>query len=81
MPIKPENRKRYPSDWNEIRAAILARAENRCEGSPAFPDCRAHNGGLHPTTGSRVVLTMRISIMFRKTAGRKTYEHGVNDVI
>jgi 5-methylcytosine-specific restriction endonuclease McrA len=31
MPIKPENRARYPADWKQIRTAILARAENRCE--------------------------------------------------
>ena len=31
MPIKPENKKRYPSNWKQIRAAILERAGNRCE--------------------------------------------------
>lgn len=31
MPIKPENRARYPKDWLQIRARILARADNRCE--------------------------------------------------
>ena len=31
MPIKPENQHRYPPNWREIRAAILARAEDRCE--------------------------------------------------
>lgn len=31
MPIKPENKKRYPANWKEIRAAILKRACNRCE--------------------------------------------------
>lgn len=31
MPIKPENRARYPRDWKQIRARILARAEHRCE--------------------------------------------------
>lgn len=31
MPIKPENRARYPADWPLIRAAILQRAGNRCE--------------------------------------------------
>jgi hypothetical protein len=30
-PIRPENRKRYPSNWKQIRAQILARAENQCE--------------------------------------------------
>lgn len=31
MPIKPENRGRYPANWKEIRAAILERADNKCE--------------------------------------------------
>lgn len=44
MPIRPENRARYPKDWKQIRARILERAGNRCEGSPAYPECRAING-------------------------------------
>lgn len=52
MPIRPENRHRYPSDWKQIRARILERAGNRCEGSPASPDCRAKNGWYrNRTTG------------------------------
>ncbi len=44
MPIRPENAKLYPPNWRtEIRPSILERAGNRCEGSPAFPDCRAPN--------------------------------------
>lgn len=31
MPIKPENRGRYPKDWKQIRARILERARHRCE--------------------------------------------------
>lgn len=58
MPIRPENRKRYPKDWKAISAAIRERAGNRCEGSPDFPECRAENGQAHPVTGSRVVLTV-----------------------
>lgn len=58
MPIRPENRDRYPADWKEISRSIRARAGYRCEGSPAYPDCRAENGERHPVTGSRVVLTV-----------------------
>ena len=58
MPIRFEKRSRYPSDWRDIAAKIRARAGNRCEGSPAYPDCRAANGEPHPVTGSRVVLTV-----------------------
>lgn len=47
----------YPSDWPKIRAAILKRAGNRCEGTPQFPHCRAENGKPHPETDTRVVLT------------------------
>lgn len=58
MPIKPENRKRYPKEWKAIRAAILERAAHACEGSPLHPECRAKNGEAHPETGSKVVLTI-----------------------
>lgn len=58
MPIRPENRRRYPTDWQAVRASILDRAGDRCEGSPAYPDCRAANRMAHPVTGSTVVLTI-----------------------
>ncbi len=58
MPIRPENRKLYPSNWKDVTAQIRERAGNCCEGSPAYPDCRAPNGQPHPVTGSRVVLTV-----------------------
>jgi hypothetical protein len=54
----PVDYKRYPKNWKEIRAQILERAGNRCEGTPQFPDCRAENGQPHPLTGSKVVLTI-----------------------
>jgi hypothetical protein len=31
MPIKPENKHRYPTDWPQIRARILQRARYSCE--------------------------------------------------
>lgn len=32
MPIRPENKARYPKNWKtEIRPSILERANNRCE--------------------------------------------------
>lgn len=40
MPIKPENRARYPKNWKEIRARILVRANNCCE------QCRVANGDM-----------------------------------
>lgn len=58
MPIRPENRARYPKDWKAISLRIRERAGWRCEGTPDFPDCRAANGEPHPETGSRVVLTV-----------------------
>ena len=55
----PIDYKTYPSNWfSEIRPAILARAQHRCEGSPAYPDCRAVNYQPHPVTGSKVILTI-----------------------
>lgn len=43
MPIKPENRHRYPADWPQIRERILRRALWRCE----HPGCEA----LHRDVG------------------------------
>lgn len=57
MPIRPENRSRYPANWKEIVGQVRERSGNRCEGSPDYPDCRAPNGEPHPETGSKVVLT------------------------
>ena len=50
MPIKPENRRRYPANWKEIRAEILKRAENKCE------FCGIENYAVRD--GSRIVLTI-----------------------
>jgi 5-methylcytosine-specific restriction endonuclease McrA len=36
-PIRPENRRRYPKDWPEIRERILRRAHYRCE------ECGVHD--------------------------------------
>jgi len=59
MPIRPENGKRYPADWDTVvRPQILARAGHCCEGSPAYLDCRAANGERHRIKGSVVVLTI-----------------------
>lgn len=38
MPIKPENKARYPKNWKAIRAQILQRAGDKCE------KCNAVNG-------------------------------------
>jgi len=54
----PWNRKDYPADWwTVVRPAMLERALNRCEGSPAYPGCRVLNHTRHPETGSMVGLT------------------------
>ncbi len=50
MPIKPENRGRYPKDWAQIVAQVRERSGNCCEGSPAFPECRRPNGWLLNTS-------------------------------
>lgn len=58
MPIKPENRGRYPANWPAIVELVRQRSRDRCEGSPRYPDCRAPNRLPHPVTGSLVVLTV-----------------------
>lgn len=52
------NRALYPLDWPAIARRIRARAGDKCEGSPMYPDCRAEHGQPHPVTGSSVVLTV-----------------------
>ena len=42
MPIRPENKKRYPDNWKEIREKILKRANNQCE----FIHCKVSNGAV-----------------------------------
>lgn len=54
----PIDYRRYPLDWPQLRNLVLARAGHCCEGSPAYPDCRAANLQPHPVTDSRVVLTI-----------------------
>lgn len=58
MPIKPELKDLYPENWAEISRARKEAAGWRCEGSPAYPGCRAEHGKPHPATGSIVVLTV-----------------------
>ena len=53
MPIRSENRARYPLDWPARSRFIRTyRARGRCEW------CAAQNGAPHPVTGGRVVLTV-----------------------
>ncbi|NIE67440.1 hypothetical protein [Burkholderia sp. Ax-1719] len=40
MPIKPENRARYPDNWKQIREQILERAGNCCE------QCKVRNHSI-----------------------------------
>ena len=50
MPIKPENRKRYPADWKQIRKRILDRAGNRCE------FCGVENHSLRTNNRGKLVM-------------------------
>ena len=52
MPIRPENRVRYPKDWKlRSRFVRFVRARGHCEW------CGAEHDQPHPVTGSKVVLT------------------------
>ncbi len=52
MPIREENKHRYPKDW-KLRSYFvrMVRAQNKCEW------CGAENYQPHPLTGSKVILT------------------------
>ena len=56
MPIKPENRLRYPRNWKQIRASILERAHGCCE----FCGVENHTYRYNEHTGhlARIVLTI-----------------------
>lgn len=70
MPIRPENRDRYPKDWRQISDRIrFERAERRCEcdgrcgrheTSLAVHGgrCPARHGQVAPISGNKVVLTV-----------------------
>jgi predicted nucleic acid-binding Zn ribbon protein len=52
MPIRSENKAKYPANWKEISEYIrFVRANNHCE------ICGCENYKPHPITGSMVILT------------------------
>ena len=63
MPIRPENRSKYPADWPELVRQVATRAGGRCEClgecgiAHAETRCAACNGFPNPETGSKTVLT------------------------
>jgi 5-methylcytosine-specific restriction endonuclease McrA len=50
MPIRPENKDRYPKDWKQISLRIRARANNKCE------NCGVENYRIRD--GSKIILTV-----------------------
>jgi hypothetical protein len=51
VPIRPENRARYPRDWPEISRRIrFERAKGRCEFTVDGERCTAEHGKPHPLT-------------------------------
>jgi 5-methylcytosine-specific restriction endonuclease McrA len=52
VPIRDENRARYPSNWKALALAIKQEVRWCCEW------CPAEHGKSHPVTGSKVVLTI-----------------------
>lgn len=63
MPIKPENKARYPKNWKEISTSIKERAGWRCEchgecGRGTHEGrCTNEHGKAAYGTGSKVILT------------------------
>lgn len=65
MPIRPENRHRYPADWPEIsrrirfeRAASQCECEGECGRGTHLDRCPNRHGQPAYGTGSKVVLTV-----------------------
>lgn len=59
MPIKPENKSRYPKNWKEIRERILKRANNRCE----FCGVDNHTYRYNQNTGKDAYIVLTIAHM------------------
>lgn len=57
MPIKPENKSRYPKNWKQIRERILQRADNRCE----FCGVENHTYRYNPKTGKDAYIVLTIA--------------------
>lgn len=63
MPIRPENRARYPKDWKAVSLTIRQRAgwqcecEGECDTGHGPCRCTAEQGGS-TMSGGRVVLTV-----------------------
>ena len=64
MPIRPENRARYPKGWKTISDRIrFERALSQCEctgecGRGHEDRCQARHNAPSPVTGSNVILTV-----------------------
>src|SRR5262245_66157913 len=72
MPIRPENRLRYPKNWPDLRAAVLQRAGFRCEGSPMFPDCRAPGASWRNNETGEYTLREAVAERWRLDGQRST---------
>jgi 5-methylcytosine-specific restriction endonuclease McrA len=55
MPIRPENKARYPKDWKAISLRIRERAGNKCE------QCGAANGSTVDRNGKLVVIVLTVA--------------------
>jgi hypothetical protein len=59
MPIRPENKARYPKDWSAISKRVRERADNLCE------HCGVPNGSRRENPAGKmvtIVLTMLIRL-------------------
>lgn len=57
MPIKQENKARYPKDWKLIRMQVLQRADNKCE----FCGVENHTMRVNPKTAKEVKIVLTIA--------------------
>jgi hypothetical protein len=63
VPIKPENKARYPRNWAEIRAHIMERSGGRCEcegecGQQHHGRCLERHGRAAYSFRGKVVITI-----------------------
>jgi hypothetical protein len=79
MPIKPENKARYPKNWtSEIRPAILERARDKCEkcGVPNYGVAHWQHGRWWLACGNLYYDDLQYTVSYREA--RDTCE-GLNE--
>lgn len=70
MPISPARKALYPENWTEIRASILARADDRCELCGVRDGFLYHRHNVHTQLYAAYSEVMTPPVNYRRKAVR-----------